>query len=151
MKNILKLSFLFILGLAVFASCAKRNPDNTPPSGTTNSMSGTIGGNAWTAATITVNVDTNLVEIDMIGTSSTNSYVAVELPEHIAAGTYDQNIGTIEFYYDATHYYFLTTGTVKVTSNTGSVISGNFSGTMTNPSTMVTTTATAVNFTVKYK
>ena len=151
MKNILRLSFLFVLGFAVFASCTKRTTDNPPSSGTTNSMTGTFGGTKWTAETIAVSIDTSLNTIIFAGTSATNSTVTVSISETITSGTYDQNSATIEFYYDATHYYYLTAGTVKISSNTGGVIIGSFSGTMTNPSTGVTTTATAASFTIKYK
>ena len=75
------------------------------------------------------------------------------VPANIAAGSYDQSTGIyqIEYYYDATHYYFLTSGTVKISSNTGGVIIGSFTGTFTNPSSMATLDATTASFTVKYQ
>ena len=64
MRNIYRLSFLILLGLFLFESCAKRAPDNTVHAGTTNAMSGTFGGTKWTAATVTDSVSSGEIYYD---------------------------------------------------------------------------------------
>jgi len=151
MKYIFRLSLLVIMGLAVFPSCSKRSPNNVSPAGPSNSMTGTFGGTKWTAATYADSVSSG--QLYMEGTSSTNSFVSIQVPANITASTYQYSSGIyqIEYYYDATHYYFLNPGTVIIASNSGGVISGSFSGTFTNPATGVTLTATTASFTMLYK
>ena len=150
MKNILRLSFLAAMGLIIFASCTKRTTNNVVVAGTTSSMSGTFGGTKWVAATVTDTLSSGT--LIATGVSATNSSVTITVPENITAATYQQSSGIwqIEYYYDATHYYFLTTGTVIISSNANGVLSGSFSGTFTNPATAATLSATTASFTVKY-
>src|ERR1017187_5562570 len=126
MKNILRLSFLAAFGLIIFASCAKRTTPNITPSGTTSSMSGTFGGTKWKAATVTDSIGSG--QLYAVGTSATNSSVLITIPENITASTYQYSSGIyqIEYYYDATHYYFLNPGTLIISSNSNGVVEGSF-------------------------
>ena len=151
MKNIIRLSFLAVLSVGILASCAKKDSTNNNPPAFVSSMSTTLNGTAWTAAT--VSGVANSGTIDISGTSSNSTQMLITMPSTATPGTYTPSLGgnyDVLYTMTSTDIYYISSGSLVVTSNSGGVVVGTFQGTMTDAnSNSITCTGGAFN--VKYQ
>ena len=150
MKRNALLSSVLILCLGLLVSCAK--PSNGGPAqvSVTSSMSATINGTSWVGTTFSGTNVSGTLQIE--AAKSDGSQFTFSIPASTGAGTF--TIGGMSNYqatYASGVTYSTMAGTIKITSNSSNVISGTFSGTLTNTSTQATLTVTGGVFTSTYQ
>jgi hypothetical protein len=129
MKKLYLIAIIALLNGAVFNGCTKK-ADPTPAT-VTNSFTATLGGNAWTAATVDGSVYQGSY-INVKGTGSDGSILQVTMPLGIKAGSFSIGPGTentVALNYGGTAYAASqgNGGTLTISSNDGNVIKGSFS------------------------
>ena len=130
----MKKIFILSLAVAVFTvSCKKStsSPASTTPATVTQSFTAVIGGNNWTAATVTGTIYSGYINIT--ATASDGSTIILSFPQVITAWSSAMGSGTSNnLSYRSTSAtnssYTGFNGTLVITSNANNVVQGSYSG-----------------------
>ena len=140
-KNILRLSFFSILGLAFLASCAKNNNTATGNNNNNNTynptLTATIGGSAWAPTSVSAGAVSGIVEIISKISGGTSFQVVFA---YTSPGTYQLYKSTNSYIAyvngQTSTSYMSTSGSIVVTSYSNHVMIGTFQGYCLNLSTV---------------
>ena len=138
--------------MGLLSSCAKKDNTTSPAATFTSTMSATFNGTAWTAASVTGGASSGTMAIT--GTNSNSTQILIEMPTTVTAGTYSPDLtGSYHVLYtaSASDPYYISSGSIVVTSNANNIIKGTFSGTMTDVMGSSTMTCTNGAFSAKYQ
>lgn len=154
----MKKIFIISLAAAAFASSCKKStssPTTNTPAAVTQSFTAMIGGNNWTAATVTGTLFTGYINISAMAADGSSLFLA--FPQNITAGSYTMGSGTnynLAYHSTATtnNAYTGINGTLVITSNANNVVQGSYSGVdLDNGNNSVTTIyGTSGAFVAKY-
>jgi hypothetical protein len=133
--RLLNTTVVFLISFLIFSGCAKDEPEPEDPGGTTTTGS-TLGNFTWSISgnpNVTADSSRYIPAFSNIVAYKGNSSVDIVLSA-LSVGSYSisSSQGNTLEYHTGSSTYFGTTGTVTITSNTGSKISGNFSSALTN-------------------
>ncbi len=149
MKNFKFIPLYSIMIVSLLAaSCAKKDDSSKPASSAP--MSATINGISWSAASVTGKNKTGDVEV--AGTAADGSEMGIKMAT-TTPGTYTVDAQNYAILYakNASTNYVATSGTIVITSFSGGVMKGTFSGNAPNLTNQTdVSTITSGSFTVTF-